>query len=87
MLFTSELIRVFGIYNKVVTAKQQLKKLHPWGSAHSYTAEFQQIALFLKWGDLALSYQYYKKLKDNVKDRILDQGQPDSLNELINMVI
>ena len=86
-LFTAKLTRVFGVYNKVATAKQQLEKLHQQGSAHSYTAKFQQIASFLKWGDLALSYQYFKRLKDNVKDRILDQGQPNFLNKLINIAI
>ena len=86
-LFTTKLTRVFGVYDKVATAKQQLEKLYQQGSAHSYTAKFQQIASFLKWGDLVLSYQYYKGLKNNVKDRISDQGQPDSLNKHINMAI
>ena len=86
-LFTAELTRIFEVYNEVATPKQQLGKLHQQGSSHSYTAKFQQIASFLEWGDLALSYQYYKRLKDNVKDRILEQGQPDSLNKLINMPI
>ena len=42
-LFTAKLTRVFGVYKKVATAKQLLEKLHQWGSAHLYTAEFQQI--------------------------------------------
>ena len=87
ILFTSELTRMFGVYNEMATAKQQVKKLHQQESAHSYIAKFQQIASFLEWEDLALSYQYYKKLKNNVKDCISDQGQPDSLNKLINMTI
>ena len=87
MLFTAKLTRVFRVYNKVATAKQRLEKLHQRGSAHSYTAKFQQIASFLKWGDSALSYQYYKGLKDNIKDCISNQEQPSSLNKLINMAI
>ena len=86
-LFTVKLTRVFGVYDKVATAKQQIEKLHQQGSAHLYTAKLQQIASFLKWGDLALSYQYYKGLKNNVKDRISDQEQPSSLNKLINIAI
>ena len=39
-LFTAKLMRIFVIYNKVATAKQQLEKLHQWGSAHSYAAKF-----------------------------------------------
>ena len=27
-LFTAKLMRIFGVYNKVATAKQQLEKLH-----------------------------------------------------------
>ena len=71
-LFMAKLMRVFEVYNKVATAKQQLKKLHQQGSTHLYTAKFQQIASFLEWEDLALSYQYYKRLKDNVKNRIFN---------------
>ena len=86
-LFTAKITCVFGVYDAMATAKQKLKKLRQQGSAHAYMAEFQQIASFLAWGDLALSYQYYKRLKDNVKDCISDQGQPESLNKLINMAI
>ena len=86
-LLTAKLTHVFGVYNEVATAKQQLEKLHQRGSAHLYTAKFQQIASFLEWGDSALSYQYYKKLKDNIKNCISDQGQPNSLNKLINIAI
>ena len=87
MLFTAKLMCVFEVYGKVATAKQQLEKLHQWGSAHLYITKFQQIASFLEWEDLALSYQYYKRLKDNIKDRISGQEQPSSLNELINIAI
>ena len=62
-LFMAKLTRIFGVYNKVTTAKQQLEKLHQRGSAHLYTAKFQQIASFLEWKDSALSYQYYKGSK------------------------
>ena len=55
-LFTAKLTCVFGVYDMVATAKQRLEKLYQQGSAHSYTAKFQQIASFLEWEDLALSY-------------------------------
>ena len=84
-LFMAKITCVFGIYNEMATVKQKLEKLHQQGSTHVYTAEFQQIASFLAWGDLALSYQYYKGLKDNVKDCTFNQRQLESLNELINM--
>ena len=47
-LFTAKLTRVFGVYDKIATAKQRLEKLHQQGSAHLYTAKFQQIASFLE---------------------------------------
>ena len=46
-LFTAKVTCVFGVYDKVATAKQKLEKLHQQGSTHAYTAEFKQIALFL----------------------------------------
>ena len=52
-----------------------------------YIAKFQQIASFLELEDLALSYQYYKELKDNIKSRISNQKQPSSFNKLINIAI
>ena len=85
-LFMAKITCVFGVYNKVATAKQNLKKLHQLGNAHAHCGVLTN-SVILSMGRLGLSYQYYKGLKNNMNDCIFNQGQPESLNKLINMAI
>jgi hypothetical protein len=79
--------QVFGDIDKKHTAVRCLQGLKQRGSATMYTAEFRQHAVRVGWNDQSLYDQYYKGLKDHVKDEIARSDVPDSLNDLIVMAI
>jgi hypothetical protein len=79
--------QVFGDIEEERTAERGLQNLKQKGAATSYTAEFQQLATRTQWGEAALQAQYYKGLKDHVKDEISRSDKPDDLSELIAMAV
>ena len=57
------------------------------GSAASYTAEFQQYSGKTDWNDDALKAQYYRGLKDGVKDEIARSDRPEDLQAMISLAV
>ena len=55
--------------------------------AATYTAEFQQYSGQTDWNDDTLKDQYYKGLKDAVKDEIACSDRLDTLYEMIALAI
>jgi hypothetical protein len=51
----------------------------------SYTAQFQQYANRTDWNDEALKNQYYRGLKDFIKDEMARSDRPDDLKEMIEL--
>ncbi|TAQ86995.1 hypothetical protein B7494_g4699 [Chlorociboria aeruginascens] len=82
-LLRDKIQKVFGAIDEVAKAVRNLGSLKQKGSAATYTAEFQRDALRTKWNDAALCAQYYKGLKDKVKNEIAREGKP---TELIAMI-
>jgi hypothetical protein len=83
--FVKQLRANFGDVDARRNAVRALEALRQRGSAVSYTAEFQQHATLTNWGDEAICDQYYKGLKDHVKDEISRSDKPDDLKEMIEM--
>jgi hypothetical protein len=79
--------QVFGDIEEEKTAERGLQHLRQKGSAANYTAEFQQLATRTQWGEAALQAQYYRGLKDSVKDEISRSDKPDDLNDMIQMAV
>ena len=80
--FCSELRKTFGDPDEVATAERQLYSLRQRGSASAYLADFMRHAVLVKWNDEAKSAQFYRGLKDAVKDELSRIGKPSSFMEL-----
>jgi hypothetical protein len=61
---------MFGNINKKHIAERAFKKLRQKGAATSYIAEFQAHSFKTGWNDDFLKAQFYKGLKDTVKDNM-----------------
>src|SRR5579871_4577319 len=83
----NELKDVFGDVDEERVAERQMQQLQQTGSAASYTAEFRRIESKLDWDENALIAQYYKGLKESLKDELARQERPDRLRELIEVVV
>jgi hypothetical protein len=59
---------MFGDINKEHIVERAFKKLKQKGAATLYTAEFQAYSFKTGWNNDFLKAQFYKGLKDTVKD-------------------
>ena len=57
--------------------------LQQWESAATYAAEFQRIAFKTEWEDVSLITQFYRGLKNSVKNDIMKAKQSDMLQVMI----
>ena len=81
-LFQQELQAIFGDPDEIGTAERQLYALQQRGSVTSYLTEFQRLTSIIKWNDEAKSAQFYRGLKDIIKDELARSGKPRDLKEL-----
>src|SRR6266550_7417172 len=68
--FKVKISRMFGDIDEERTAERSLQGLRQKGAATGYAAEFQQYSFRTSWNDDALMAQFYKGLKDSVKDEM-----------------
>ena len=61
------------------TMKWTLMNLQQWESAATYAAEFQRIAFKTEWEDVSLTAQFYRGLKNSVKNDITKVKWPGTL--------
>ena len=80
--FCKELQSTFGDPDEIGTAERQLYALRQRGSVASYMAEFMRFAVVIKWNDQAKAAQFYRGLKDGIKDELSRVGRPNTLKEL-----
>lgn len=85
--FKAKIGRVFGDIDEERTAVRRIQNLRQKGSAATYTAEFQQYSGKTGWGDNALRDQYYRGLRDDVKDEIARSERPDTFQGMIDMAV
>ena len=85
--FKEEIKVVFGAIDEQRTAEREIFHLRQKGAAATYAAAFQALAVATEWGDAALSAQFYKGLRDDVKDEIARTQRPDSLRKMIETAI
>ena len=64
-----------------------LINLQQWESAAIYAAEFQRIAFKTEWEDVSLITQFYKELKNSVKNDIMKAKQSGMLQVIIWLTI
>lgn len=85
--FKTSINRVFGDIDAGRTAERIIQNLRQRGSATTYTAEFQQYSNKTDWNDDALKAQYYRGLKDIVKDEIARSDRPRDLQAMVEQAI
>ena len=68
--FKNKLRQVFGNFDKEHLAERRMQSLRQTGSATDYASKFQQLAAQTQWEAVTLVAQFYKRLKDRVKDNV-----------------
>ena len=85
--FKNKLRQVFGNFDKKHLAERRMQSLQQTGSAADYASKFQQLAAQTQWGAVPLVAQFYKGLKDRVKDNVARVNQPSQLQSMITLAI
>ena len=81
--FKKQIRIVFGTVNQKRTAEHKICNIVQNGAAAMYAANFQRHAAYMNWDDTALTAQYYKGLKNFVKDEIFCSERPSTLVKMI----
>ena len=68
--FKNKLRHVFGDFDEEHLAERRMQSLRQTGFAADYASKFQQLAAQTQWGGVLLVAQFYKGLKDRVKDDV-----------------
>lgn len=85
--FKRKISRVFVDIDAERTAERHLQNLRQLKSAATYAAEFQQHAGRADWNYEPLTAQFYRELKDSVKDDICWGEQPLEPQAMISAAI
>ena len=81
--FKKQIRIMFGTINQERTAEHEICNIVQKGAAVTYAANFQRHAVYMNWDDTALTAQYYKGLKNFVKDEISCSERPSTLAKMI----
>ena len=81
--FKKQIRIMFGTINQERTAEHEICNIVQKGAAVTYAANFQRHAVYMNWDDTALTAQYYKGLKNFVKDEISCSERPSTLVKMI----
>jgi hypothetical protein len=69
-------------------AERDIRILRQRTSAVAYKAEFQILAAKIDWNDDALASQFYRGLKERVREEItLHNDRPDTLKGMFDIVV
>ena len=69
------------------SAKRKLIKLKQKGSASKYTVYFKQLTIYISWREDALISQFYKGLKEDVKNEISKMDQSDDFAKYVAIAV
>ncbi|QRV96917.1 Retrotransposon gag protein [Ceratobasidium sp. AG-Ba] len=72
-LFWAEFEKRFGEIDRATKALKKLKSLKQKSSVQDYVTEFQSLAAYVNYDDLALRDMFYEGLKDEIKTAMLSQ--------------
>src|SRR5690606_27974976 len=85
--FEEAIKEAFSTINEQRQAIERLKTLRQRGSAADYAATFRQIATSLDWDDEPLMSAFYEGLKEEVKDELYRDEEPNTLTKYIAMAV
>src|SRR4029077_14117146 len=83
--FVKRLQAVFGDPEAERTAERQLLNIRQKQAVNEYASRFNQIASRLEWDDAALMAQFYRGLKEEIKDEVARRDRPETLEALVAM--
>ncbi|QRW09679.1 Retrotransposon gag protein [Ceratobasidium sp. AG-Ba] len=72
-LFWAEFEKRFGEIDRATKALKKLKSLKQKGAVQDYVTEFQSLAAYVNYDDLALRDMFYEGLRDEIKMAMLSQ--------------
>ena len=81
--FKKQIRIVFEIIDQKRTAERKICNIVQKGAAVTYAVNFQRHAAYMNWDDTALTAQYYKGLKNFIKDKISCSEWPSTLVKMI----
>jgi hypothetical protein len=85
--FADDLKKTFGDPDVIKAAQRNLQRLTQKTSASKYASEFRQIASKLEWDDEPLMALFYSGLKEEVKDELAKEDQPDTFTEYVERAV
>src|SRR5258708_1169625 len=87
--FISKIHTHFGPSNPTRMAEIELHHLSMQSDSHisEYLVQFNMLASQVLWGDVALCFQFYNGLPEQLKDKITILGKPGSLQEMVNITV
>ena len=85
--FKKRLTEVFGMVNEKQDAERKILLLQQKGAASTYATEFAQLNSILGWPNDTLIAQFYKGLKDHVKDELVKIERPPSFSEFVALAV
>ena len=82
-MFKNHVRRVFGDINTERTVTRKLMNLKQKRAASMYVTWFQRVSFNLSWENTVLTEQFYRSLKNVVKNDIAREEQPTTLQNMI----
>lgn len=82
-----EMEATFKHGSEELEAERDVQRIYQKGSAARYKAEFQILAAKTSWNDEALAAQFYRGLKDVVKDEIARGDRPSTTDAMYALAI
>lgn len=86
-VFDLNIRRMYEDINAKRTAERQLYEIKQIGSTSKYVAAFQFIASEADWDDTALTAQFYRGLKNTIKNEIARTDRSTTLQKMIRKAI
>ena len=86
--FLEALTEAFGEHDKARVALNKIYALRQGSHSVSiYASEYRQLAADINWDEQALMDQFYRGLRDDVKDLLLNFPDPCTLDEAISQAV
>ncbi|KAM0713387.1 hypothetical protein Q7P37_010349 [Cladosporium fusiforme] len=82
-----EMEQTFKHRSEELEAERDVQRIYQKGSAARYRAEFQILAAKTSWNDEALAAQFYRGLKDVMKDEIARGERPTTTEDMYTLAI
>ena len=77
----------FSYSNEQIEAERTLQTIQQRGPVSKYKAEIQTLVVKTSWNDEAVTAQFYRGLKDQIKDEIARRDRPTTPKEMYDLAM